>query len=185
MAVVTALLTAAPLGVVANAATGMRSGVSRRAIGDRWNHRIRNAMVVAEISAALVLLLATIVAGAEPASAAGPAPRIRAGWRVPGARVDSAGVSIAWRRVALLRAVDERLAASPGVEQVGVISVAPLSGLLVTVPFAVPAKPGRAHPPSANLRAISPGYFPAVGRACCRGGRSRKPIARTRRRWRW
>src|SRR5262249_13005317 len=57
---VAALLTAAPLGTMASTRAGdaLRSG--RGAIGDRWNHRVRNVMVAAEIAAALVLLLATI-----------------------------------------------------------------------------------------------------------------------------
>ena len=58
----TALLTVAPLGVIARTRAGdALQGRSRGAVGDLWNHRVRNAMVVAEISAALVLLLATIV----------------------------------------------------------------------------------------------------------------------------
>ena len=59
---VTVLLTAAPLGTIARvrAADAQRSA-TRGAIGNRWNHRVRNAMVVAEISAALLLLMATLV----------------------------------------------------------------------------------------------------------------------------
>ena len=62
-------------------------------------------MVVAEISAALVLLLATIVLRPEPAPASRRASGVQSGRRLPGARVDSAGVSIARRRGAFLRAV--------------------------------------------------------------------------------
>jgi len=64
----------------------------------------------------------------------------------------------------------DRLAASPGVEQVGVISVAPLSGLLATVPFSVAGQPTMERDrSSANLRAISAGYLQAVGTRLLQG----------------
>ncbi len=50
-------------------------------------------------------------------------------------------------------------------QHVGVISIAPFSGLLRTVPLGVVGQPpmdGR-DAPSANLRVITPGYLPAVG----------------------
>jgi putative ABC transport system permease protein len=63
-----------------------------------------------------------------------------------------------------------RLAAAPGVRQIGVTSIAPLSGLLATVPFAIE---GRQAPErdrtSANLRAISPGYLSSVGTRLVQG----------------
>jgi putative ABC transport system permease protein len=60
--------------------------------------------------------------------------------------------------------LSDRLAAAPGVERVGVISVAPLSGVLATVPFSVAGQESDERSwPSANLRAISPDYASAVG----------------------
>src|SRR5262249_41948046 len=57
-----------------------------------------------------------------------------------------------------------RLAKSPGVDQVGVVSVAPLSGLILTVPFSVADRPfAERDRPSAKFRAISPGYLSAGG----------------------
>ena len=131
MAVVTTLLTAAPLGVVANRRAGMSLRIaSRGAIGDRWNHRIRNAMVVAEISAALVLLLATIVLFQNLQRL----QEVHPGFEPYGVFQARVSIPPAYRSpedVALFyELLSERLAAAPGVERVGVISVAPLSGLL-------------------------------------------------------
>ena len=159
-ALVTALLTAAPLGVIARTRAGdaLRSA-SRGAIGDRWNHRVRNAMVVAEISAALVLLLATIVLvqnllrlqDVHPGF--NPDGVFQARVSIPPAYRSPDDMSRFYERLS------DRLAAAPGVERLGVISVAPLSGLLATVPFSVAGQPrDERDRPSANLRAISPGY---------------------------
>jgi putative ABC transport system permease protein len=69
--------------------------------------------------------------------------------------------------------LDTALLATPGVEAAGVTSVAPLSGLLASVPFAVvgrePASPGER--PLANFREVSPGYFAAI-RAAVLAGRA-------------
>ena len=78
-----------------------------------------------------------------------------------------------------------RLQAMPGVRQLGVISVAPLSGLLVTVPFSIAGEStGERDRLSANLRAISPGYLETPVRGCCRDGRSPNTTQQTARRWR-
>ena len=130
-------------------------------------------MVVAEISAALVLLLATIVLVQN---------LLRLHDLHPGFNPDGvfqARVSIppAYRSpddvARFYERLSDRLAASPGVEQVGVISVAPLSGLLATVPFSVAGQPrasatGRAPISARSLRATC---RPSA-RDCCRDGRS-------------
>jgi putative ABC transport system permease protein len=60
--------------------------------------------------------------------------------------------------------LSSRLAAAPSVEEVGVISVAPLSGVIRTGPFSVADQPfAERDRPSANLRAISPGYLSTAG----------------------
>jgi len=78
--------------------------------------------------------------------------------------------------------LSDRLAATPGVEQVGVISVAPLSGLLLTVPFSIADHPfADRDRPSANLRIISPRYLSTAGTRLVKGrsfsddDRSNKP----------
>jgi predicted permease len=162
--VVTTLLTAAPLGAAAHgrAEISLRLA-SRGAIGDRWNRRIRNAMVVAEISAALVLLLTTIVLFQNLQRL----QEVHPGFEPDGVFQARLSIPPAYRSPEDLARFYERLsgrlAAVPGVDRVGVVSVAPLSGLLMTVPFTVADAPlTERRAPSANLRAISPGYFPAV-----------------------
>jgi putative ABC transport system permease protein len=60
--------------------------------------------------------------------------------------------------------LDASLTAAPGVVGTGVTSVAPLSGLLAAIPFAVAGKqPATSREwPNANYRAVSPGYFDAI-----------------------
>ena len=164
-AAATALLTVAPLGVVLRARAGdVLRLASRGAMGDRWNRRVRQALVVGEISAALVLLLATTVLLQNV---------LRLQDVHPGFHPDSvfqARVSIppTYRSPDdLARFYDrliERLVGLPGVEAAGVISVAPLSGLLAMVPLAVEGEPRpEGGFPSVNLRVITPGYPSAVG----------------------
>ena len=167
----TVLLTATPLGAIARlrASDALRSA-TRGAIGDRWNRRVRHVMVIAEISAALVLCMATIVLlenllqlqnvrlGFDPDSV------FQARVAVPSTYHSREDVARFYERLS------DRLDAAPGVSQVGVVSVAPLSGLLLTVPFAVADRPfAERNRPSANLRAISPGYLQAVGTRLVKG----------------
>ena len=169
--VVTALLTAAPLAAVA----GMRAGdalrwASRGAVGDRWNHRVRNAMVVSEISAALVLLLATIVLVQNLLNLQDMHP----GFDPDGVFQARISIPTSYRSPEevsrFYEQLSDRLTAAPGVTQVGVISVAPLSGLLVTVPFSVDGQPTvKRDRASANLRAISSGYMSTVGTRLLQG----------------
>ena len=59
----------------------------------------------------------------------------------------------------------ERIAAVPGVEAAGTLDVLPLSGGFNGGPFTIVGRPEPApqHRPSAELRAASPGVFPALG----------------------
>jgi predicted permease len=170
-AVATIVLSGAPLGVMARTRAGdvLRSA-SRGSIGDRWNHRVRDAMVVAEISAALVLLLVTMILiqnlrglqnvdpGFNPEGVFHARVSIPASYRSPD------DLSRFYDRLY------DRIVSSPDVERAGVVSIAPLSGLLATVPFSVEGVPptGRDRP-STNLRAISPDYFATVGTRLMQG----------------
>ena len=173
-ALVTALLTVAPLGAVARTRAGdsLRPGgtTSRGAIGDRGNHRVRNALVVAQISAALVLLLATIVLTQNVLRLQNLHPGFtpdgvfQARVSIPPTYRSPEDVSRFYERLS------DRLGSSPAVEHVGVISVAPLSGLLATVPFAVEGQaPAERDRSSANLRVISTGYLSTVGTRLLQG----------------
>ena len=175
--VVTALLSAAPFGAAVGTPAGdaLRS-VSRGAVSDRWNHRVRNAMVVAEISASLVLLLATTVLVRNLLRLQDLDP----GFNPDGVFQARVSIPPAYRTpddlTRFYEQLTERLTATPGVREIGVISVAPLSGLLATVPFSVAGQSAAARDrPSANLRVISPGYFPAVGTRLIQG----RPFAET------
>jgi predicted permease len=171
-AIVTALLS------VTSTASVVRTGVgdalraaSRGAIGDRWNARVRNLMVVAEISAALVLLLVTLVLVQNLLRLQDLNP----GFNPDGVFQTRVSIpSSSYRSPEAVSRFYERLleavSASPGVGKVGVISVAPLSGLLATVPFSVAGQASEARDrASANLRVISPGYLSAVGSRLLQG----------------
>ena len=161
---VTGLLTLVPLTSIAcTPPDDALRGLSRGAIGDRWNQRIRSAMVVAEIAAALILVLATTVLvqnllrlrelhpGFNTEGVFQARLSIPPGYRSP------AEVARFYERLA------DRLAAAPGVDQLGVISVAPLSGLLATVPFSVAGHAvDQRERLSANFRVISPDYLTTV-----------------------
>jgi putative ABC transport system permease protein len=162
-AVAAGLLVATPLMTVArvDGANALRS--SRGAIGDRWNRRLRDVIVTGEIAAALVLLLATVLLIDHLRSLG----RVDAGFvtdhvfaarvALPSSYRSAADVARFYDRLA------ERLRQSPDVKRFGVISVAPLSGLLATVPFSVEgASVDARERVMANLRTISPGYLDTV-----------------------
>jgi putative ABC transport system permease protein len=144
---------------------------TRGVVGDRWNHRVRNTLVVAEICAALVLLLATTLLVQNLLRL----QRVHPGFN-PDA-VFQARVSLPpsfTSTDAMTRFYDElaaRIAGLPGVRSVGLISVAPMSGLLSAVPFTVAGRPPltEREEPTANLRVITPDYPAAVGTRLLRG----------------
>ena len=176
-AAVALLLSVAPVGSVAAVrAADMLRLASRGTVGDRWQQYVRNALVTGEIATALVLLLAT----------AGLVQAVMQLQQVaPGFRPDSvfqARISMppTYKSREDLTRFYERLSQglrqAPGVQDVGVISVAPLSGLLATVGFGVVGQPlNERDLPTANLRAISAGYLSAVGTRLTTG----RPFAET------
>jgi putative ABC transport system permease protein len=167
----TVLLGAAPLATSARARAGdVLASRSRGAIGDRWNHKVRNVMVAGEIAASLVLVLATMVLARNLRQL----HDLHLGFAPDGVFQVRVSIPPAYRSPGDLarfyERLSDRLAASPGVKRVGLISVAPLSGLLATVPFTLADQaPGDRDRPSANLRAISPGYFATVGTGVLQG----------------
>jgi predicted permease len=159
-----AILTVTPLGAVlrTKASDALRS--SRGNIGDRWSSRIRRALLIAEISTALLLLLTTTVLLQDLLRLKNaqlgfkPDPVLQARISIPASYTSSDDVARFCDRLS------EQLVNLPGVEGIGVISVAPLSGILRTVPFSVEGEAQHERDrPNVNLRAISPGYFPTVG----------------------
>lgn len=159
------LLSVAPVASLAavRAADTLRLA-SRGAVGDRWQQYVRNALVVGEIATALVLLLATagLVQAVQRLQSAPPGFRpdsvFQARISMPPTYKSRDDLTRFYERLS------EGLMQAPGVQAVGVISVAPLSGLLATVGFGVVGQPLNARElPSANLRAVSAGYLSAVG----------------------
>jgi predicted permease len=121
-------------------------------------------MVVSEIAAALVLLLATValvqslyrLQGLNPGF--DPDRVFQARLSIPPTYASADDVARFYDRLS------ERLIVSPGVTHVGVISAAPLSGLLAAVPFSVAGQSvDERERVTANFRAISPGYLSTVG----------------------
>jgi putative ABC transport system permease protein len=161
----TALLTVAPLGAVLKARAGdVLSLASRGSVGDRWSGRVRQALVIGEISAALLLLLTTTVLfqnllrlqDVQPGFS--PDSVFQARISIPPAYKSPDDLARFYDRLS------EQLLSLPGVQSVGVTSVAPLSGILRTVPFTVDGQAQNERDlPSVNLRIISPGYLSAIG----------------------
>jgi predicted permease len=161
----TALLTVAPLGAVLKArADDVLRLASRGSVSDRWSGRVRQALVIGEISAALLLLLTTTVLlqnllrlqDVQPGFS--PDSVFQARISIPPAYKSPDDLARFYDRLS------EQLVSLPGVQSLGVTSVAPLSGILRTVPFAVEGDAQNERDlPSVNLRVISSGYLSAIG----------------------
>jgi putative ABC transport system permease protein len=162
-AVAAGLLVATPLMTAARVddIDALRS--SRGAIGHRWNRRLRDAIVAGEIATALVLLLATMLLLDHLRDLG----RVDTGFETDHVFAARVALPSSYRTGAdLTRFYDrlgERLRQSPDVKRFGVISVAPLSGLLATVPFSVEGESVDARERvMANLRILSPAYLETV-----------------------
>ena len=141
---------------------GGRSGsAATRATG-----RLRSALVVAELSLAIVLL-----AGAGLMIRSFTALRhVQLGFEPEHAFM--AQVSIPTRKyrsdtsqVEFFRALEARVASLPGVQAVGAISYLPLTGDRSASDFSVPGRPAppKGAEPIGDMRAVTPGYFRAMG----------------------
>lgn len=151
------------LRVTGNAAEGlregMRTGVSRR------TERLRAALVVAQVAACVVLLMASGLL-------------LRALWRVqntdPGFRVEGVQTlrtalplpryASTARRTAFYRRVIDGVRQLPGVQQAAYISYLPMTmrgGIWEVVPEGRTAADDAA--PTASLRFVTPGFFETMG----------------------
>jgi putative ABC transport system permease protein len=146
--------------------TTLKEGGRASAGSTRSHTRLRSALVVAEMSLALVLLAG---AGLMTRSFAA-LEHVRLGFEPAHAWTGS--VSLPRRRYASDTAIisfyqnlESRIAALPGVTAVGAISYLPLSGQRSASGFNVegraPAAPGQE--PVGDMRAVTPGYFSAMG----------------------
>ena len=139
---------------------------SRGSTSSRSQHRVRHALIVAEIALALVLLAGAgfFVRGLQQLTQREP------GWRPDGlltATISLRGQNVATTvaRDVFYRRLQERLAALPGIQQVAIGSSLPTVGFNVGNTFVVegmpPPEPGRS--PTARVAAVLPGYFETLG----------------------
>jgi predicted permease len=161
---VTALLSTASLGAALNAREGEVLQSSRGSLGGRWNRRVRQVLVTGEIAAAAVLLLTTTILLKNLRRM----QDVRPGFSPDAVLQAQISIPLAYKSADDLGRfhdrLSERLAMLPGVQSVGLTSVAPLSGLLATSPFTVEGEAQPEHDqPNANLRIITPGYLEAAG----------------------
>ena len=141
---------------------GGRSG----AAGSRRAGRLRAALVVVEIGLAVVLLagaglmvrsladLRRVPLGFDAAHA------LTAGLVLHGHAYDSSAAAVSF-----FERAEQRIAALPGVRAVGSISWLPLSGQRSASSFTVVGQPTPplGDEPAGDFRAITPGYFAAMG----------------------
>ena len=162
--IVTVALSLSSLGAVLKTREGDVLRSSRGSVSDRWNQRLRQLLVIGEISAAVVLLIATAVLlqnlqrirdvrpGFNPDSV------FQAQISIPPTYNSADDLGRFYDRLS------ERLVNLPGVQSVGVTSVAPLSGLLFTTPFTVEGEAQLERDmPNLNLRFITPDFLETVG----------------------
>ncbi|MFL5616708.1 MAG: ABC transporter permease [Gemmatimonadaceae bacterium] len=144
----------------------LKEGSRGGAGATRGTARLRGALVVAELSLAIVLL-----AGAGLMIRSFSALRnVRLGFEPT--HVLTAEVSIPARKypsdtaqIEFFRAVQAKLATLPGVRAVGAISFLPLSGDRSASGFIVPGRPTppKGEEPVGDMRAVTSGYFLAMG----------------------
>ncbi|MGH7514716.1 MAG: ABC transporter permease, partial [Gemmatimonadales bacterium] len=130
--------------------------------------RLRSSFVVLEVALALIITSAT----AALLQSLMDLQRVELGYRPDSVFVGRLSLSPnRYRSPADLArfstAMGTALAGAPGVVSAGGSSIAPLTGLLATVPSAPADHPpaDRREWPQANYRAISPGYLEAIGTA--------------------
>jgi predicted permease len=166
LTIATALFSIAPLGAALRAAPqGALRAASRTGAGHRRQAKLRGAFIVSQVALA-VILAATTAALLQSLTRL---ERVELGYRPDSVFVGRVSLSPQrYARPADVAAFHARLQAAlarqPGVVDAGVISVAPLSGLLASVPFSVPDGPpvDQRERRSVNYRAISPGYLPSI-----------------------
>lgn len=146
-------------------AQGLRSR-GRGATTGRRRRRLGTALVAVEVGLSLALLVGTGLLVRSFARLQQTDPGFRADHllmiqlSLPPSRYDTP--------VAIARYADalrDRLAALPGATDAGVASLTPLTNWRASVDFTIEgrADPTREQAPLANYRAVSPGYFRAMG----------------------
>jgi putative ABC transport system permease protein len=140
---------------------GGRGGTAGRA-----GRRMRNALAIAEVALAVVVLIGAGLLMRSFIRLRGVDP----GFRPAGVltvRVPLAGGRNAAgeRRIAFFKQVTDRIATLPGVRAVGAVNVLPLTGLGVGATFAVEGRlaPSAEQRPLGLMRSVNSAYFGAMG----------------------
>ncbi|MGI8498824.1 MAG: ABC transporter permease [Gemmatimonadaceae bacterium] len=132
----------------------------------RGRGRVRGALVVAELSLAMILLSGAglMVRSFAQLQAVDP------GFDAHGVLVGKVGLLRSHfpeplQQVAAFRRIEDRIAVLPGVRAVGAISFLPLSGerSATSVQPADRPAPPKGQEPIGDMRAVTPGYFRAIG----------------------
>jgi predicted permease len=139
---------------------------SRGATGDRSQHRMQHSLVVVEMALALVLLTGAGLAVSGLRSFAQMDP----GWRVDGITVGYLTLPESkYGNGNLLRnfadRLEEKLAAFPGVERVGLGWTLPVRHFNGTSGFTIDGRPKsqEGSAPERFINGVTPGYFRALG----------------------
>ena len=140
---------------------GGRGGTAGRA-----GRRMRNALAIAEVALAVVVLIGAGLLIRSFIRLRGVDP----GFRPAGVltvRVPLAGGrnTKGERRIAFFKQVTDRIATLPGVRAVGAVNVLPLTGLGVGATFAVEGRPApnAEQRPVGLMRSVNSAYFSAMG----------------------
>jgi putative ABC transport system permease protein len=156
----------APLGVALRATpqSALRAA-GRTGAGQRGQGKLRGAFIVSQVALAVILSATTVSLLRSLRSL----ERVELGYRPDSVFVARLSLPAqSYARSADVTRFYERLHTAlerqPGALVSGVVSVAPLSGLLAAVPFTVPSGLPVAYreQPAANFRAVSPGYLAAI-----------------------
>jgi putative ABC transport system permease protein len=169
--VITAILfSLAPAWHAARGGLGVLLKEGGRSLAGTHSLRVRNTLLVLEIALSIVLLVGATLLVRSFARLTGVDPGFRAE-QVLTFSVDLPQVAYPefHHRIAFFDRLHESLRSSPGVRAVGMVQTIPIRSdyLLAFAIQGKPSEPGRA--PSANYRAVSPGYFEALTIPLVRG----------------
>jgi predicted permease len=130
----------------------------------RGAHRVSRALVTGEIALSVVLVTMAALVLASFAALRSVDPGLDADDVLVARLAPSPQRYAGDRAVGLYRALEERIAALPGVTAVGSIQLEPFSQGNWRFPYLAEghASPAGAPLPMANFRAVTPGYFAAV-----------------------
>ncbi|MBX9603270.1 MAG: ABC transporter permease [Bryobacteraceae bacterium] len=126
--------------------------------------RLRAALVVVEVAVSVILLSAAGLLVHSFARMLGSDPGFRAAGLVTLSTQNPASVSTPAQRAALYRALEERIAALPGVEGVAAVSRLPLMGVNLGSMIQIEGRTfERGQQPEVEYRRSTPGYFATMG----------------------